>query len=242
MQPGVQPSEPLQRKSSRWVIVVVALAAAMGLFLAAVIVLRFTLFVPFRVPSASMWPVVAPGEHVFSNAIDKTPVRGVVMVFRYPENPSQLFIKRVIATAGDEIEVKAGRPTINGFEVPHCKVGPAGYTDEDLPETIKGDLEVEWLDDAVYLVLLDARSFGSGNGTWTVKPGEYFVMGDNRDNAHDSRMWFMGVGGGVPLENTQGRLRLDPQHPRLPKGAESLAPALASCLAKKPAVTSPPKR
>jgi signal peptidase I len=210
--------------------------------LAAVLVVRFTLFVPFRVPSASMWPVVGPGEHVFSNATDKKPLRGAVMVFRYPENPEQLFIKRVMATAGDEIEVKAGRPTINGFEVPHCKVGKAGYTDEDsLPTTIKGDLEVEWLDDAVYLVLLDSRG-GFGDGTWTVKPGEYFVMGDNRDNAHDSRMWFGGSGGGVPFANTQGRLRLDPQHPRLPKGAESLAPELASCLAKKPAVTSPPNR
>lgn len=167
------------------------------------------------------------------------------MVFKYPEQPKQLFIKRVVALSGDVVTVEKQRLFVNGWEVPHCPLGKAGYTDESDYAHVKhkGELEVEFLDDAAYLVFHDAGGFTVDvQGPYIVKRGEYFVMGDNRENAHDSRMWFGGQGGGVPFENTVGRLRQDYARPTLPKGAEDLRSAPERCLANRPQNTSPPLR
>ncbi len=70
------------------------------------------------------------------------------------------------------------------------------------------------------------------------------MLGDNRNNSHDSRMWNMGQGGGVPFGNTLGRLRGHevPELPANAEGAAALAPAIADCLAKRPSQTTPPPR
>jgi len=208
----------------------------------ATLAMRFTLFIPFKVPSGSMWPGVAVGDHIVVNGMDKEAVRGAAMVFKYPEQPRQLFLKRVVGLSGDVIEVKSKVVTINGWDVPHCVVGDASY--EEAYETNmkhSGELWVEFLDGTAYLVFHEKNGFGIDHqGPFTVKRGEYFVLGDNRENAHDSRMWNNGMGGGVPFDNTTGRVRADPTHPKLPKGSEGLQSALDRCLATPPPVTSPP--
>ena len=168
----------------------VAVTGALGLVV--VIALRFTLFVPFKVPSGSMWPGVAVGDHIVVNGMDTTPARGAVMVFKYPEQPRQQFVKRVVALSGDVVTVKNKVLFVNGWEVPHCVVGKASY-DEAFETNMKhkGELWVEYLDGTAYLVFHEDNGFGAEvQGPFTVKKGEYFVMGDNRENAHDSRMWF----------------------------------------------------
>jgi signal peptidase I len=233
----------------------------------------------FKIPSGSMIPTLQVGDHIFVNkfsygpAIPFThtrlwsnmpPQRGDVMVFAFPEHPEQDFIKRVIAIEGDKLEARNGHPWINGWEVPSCKVGTYSYADIDtVLSKHEGDLFVEFLEDEAYLTFYDRSSgmFPEYQGPYLAKKGEVWVMGDNRNNSHDSRMWFGGQGGGVPFANIRGRAlfvwlsvsdngvdwsRLGAPvmgRPRLPNAMRGLEPALAKCLAERPPLdkTTPPK-
>ena len=233
----------------------------------------------FKIPSGSMIPTLQVGDHIFVNkfsygpAIPFThhrlwtnmpPQRGDVMVFAFPEHPEQDFIKRVIAVEGDKLEARNGHPWINGWEVPSCPVGTYSYQDTDA-SLLKheGDLFVEFLDDEAYLTFYDHASgmFPEYQGPYLAKKGEVWVMGDNRNNSHDSRMWFGGQGGGVPFANIRGRAlfvwlsvsdngvdwsrRGAPVmgRPRLPHAMKGLEPALSKCLTQRPGLdkTTPPK-
>jgi signal peptidase I len=154
------------------------------------------------------------------------PKRGDVMVFEYPDpNPAaerQDFIKRVIAVEGDTLEVRDGHPIINGWTVPSCRVGD--YAFDEGPEGVKtsdlkhGELYMEYLGEYAYLTLYEFRDGeerrpeaerkplrGKYEGPYHVKPGETWVLGDNRNNSSDSRAWNGGRGGGVPAANIKGR-------------------------------------
>ncbi len=230
----------------------------------------------FKIPSGSMIPTLMVGDHIFVNkfsygpAIPYTharvwtsmpPKRGDVIVFAFPEHPEQDFIKRVIVVEGDKLEARGGHPIINGWEVPSCRVGAWSYNDYDSPARHEGDLYVEYLGDESYLTFYDRASgmFPEYQGPYFARGGEVWVMGDNRNNSHDSRMWFGGRGGGVPFENIRGRalfvwLSVSDNgmdwsregapvmgRPRLPPAARAtLEPQLERCLKSPPAVTLPP--
>jgi signal peptidase I len=234
----------------------------------------------FKIPSGSMIPTLQIGDHIFVNkfvygpAIPYTdkrlwsampPKRGDVMVFAYPEHPEQDFIKRVIALPGDKLEAKNGHPWLNGWEVPHCYVGVYSYSEVDQPSpNHEGDLYVEYLEDQSYVTLYDRASggFSETQGPFYVQPGEVYVMGDNRNNSHDSRMWWGGKGGGVPYANIRGKalfvwLSVTESgidfsrwgapvmgRPRLPLAMAALEPALDKCLRERPPLekTTPPRQ
>ena len=228
------------------------------------VVARAFLVEAFKVPSGAMIPTILVGDHLF---VDKSVYRrrepryGEVMVFAFPEHPEQDFIKRVVALPGDQLDVKDGHPVLNGWAVPFCKLGHWEYEEAENPGKHEGDLDVEFLGDQAYLTFYDASAgaFTERQGPYHAKPGEYWVMGDNRNNSHDSRMWFGGVGGGVPRDLLRGRALFvwlsvgaggvehartgQPVHgPTLPRGAESLQPALDACLKSRPPLgqTTPP--
>lgn len=175
----------------------------------------------FKIPSGSMIPTLQVGDHIFVNKFTYGPAipwshsrlwsrmppeRGDVMVFAYPEHPDQDFIKRVIAQPGDKLEAKGGHPIINGWEVPSCSAGNYSYVEQQDGVKHEGEVFVEFLEDEAYLTLYDKSSLQTEyQGPFYVKPNEVYVMGDNRNNSHDSRMWFGGTGGGVPYENIKGR-------------------------------------
>jgi signal peptidase I len=238
--------------------------------------LRAFVIEAFKIPSGSMIQTLMVGDHIFVNKFSYGPAvpysrarvwtsmpphRADVMVFAFPEHPEQDFIKRVIALPGDRLEAKNGHPIINGWEVPSCRVGAWAYNDYDSPITRhEGDLYVEYLGDESYLTFYDHASgaFPEYQGPYFAKTGEVWVMGDNRNNSHDSRMWFGGQGGGVPFENIRGRalfvwLSVSDNgmdwsregapvmgRPRLPPAARNLESQLDQCLRGRPAATNPP--
>ena len=193
-----------------------------------VFLLRSFLVEPFKIPSSSMVPTLLVGDFILVNkyvygirlpvANKKlvelgSPERGDVMVFRFPEDPSLDYIKRVIGTPGDRIEYRNKRLSINGTPVPLKQVDD--YLSKErmqfsrrFVETINGAEHEILLDEDAPAGVMPARAFPhAGNCNYntnglacTVPPGYYFVMGDNRDNSSDSRVW-----GFVPDENIVGK-------------------------------------
>jgi signal peptidase I len=227
--------------------------------------LRVFVLEAFKIPAGSMAPTLLVGDHIFVDKVayrGRAPRYGEVMVFAFPEHPTQDFVKRVITLPGDRLQVDGGRPWINGWEVPHCTVGTWSYEDSDsVVPRHTGELDVEFLGDQAYLVFFDDASggFPERQGPFRAKPDEYWVLGDNRHNSHDSRMWFGGAGGGVPRRLVRGpamfvwisvgfdgtrqdRAGVPVHGTTLPPGAASLQPALDACLKSRPppSATTPP--
>ncbi len=197
--------QPKKKPSAGRATILVGLLVA---FAASPAVLRFFFFEAFEIPSGSMMPALLVGDHLFVNKRARTPARGEVIVFRYPENERQAFVKRVVGVGGDKVRMKGGFPVLNGAEAKHCRAGTWTYA-EAMGGDHQGELHVEWLDAGPYLVFLDAATYPSDDEReWTVPPGNVFVLGDNRNNAHDSRRWFAGQGGTVRPDLVIGRASL----------------------------------
>jgi len=145
------------------------------------LVIRTFVVQAFKIPSGSMEDTLAIGDHILVNKFiygtkipftDKRiltirdPRRGDVIVFEYPEDPSKDFIKRVVGTPGDEIEVRNKKVYVNGtlYENPH---------------------EVHKEKD----VIPAEQNPRDNLGPVKVPENSYFVMGDNRDRSYDSRFW-----------------------------------------------------
>lgn len=164
----------------------------------------------FKIPSESMLDTLLVGDHLlvtkFTYGIqwpfsDKVavpmadPKRGEIIVFRYPVDPDKDFIKRVIGVPGDVVEIKAQQVFVNGQlqEEPYVR-----HTEPvAVPNPHMGEVNQD-----------PDKYFDRNSFTWkrdwmpktTVPPGQYFVMGDNRDHSYDSRFW-----GFVTREAIRGR-------------------------------------
>ncbi|WP_336367115.1 signal peptidase I [Marinobacter sp. C2H3] len=160
-----------------------------------VLVLRSFVVEPFQIPSGSMLPTLEVGDFILVNKFAYglrlpvlgtkvvpvgEPQRGDVMVFRYPKDGETNYIKRVIGLPGDHIRYQDKQLFINGEKIDTtfiARMPPVELREEHLGT----------VDHDIYLNLaVDGRS---GEGEWVVPEGEYFMMGDNRDNSNDSRYW-----------------------------------------------------
>jgi signal peptidase I len=207
-------------KFTRWVNEVKPIAIALGL----VLVVRTVVAEPYRVPSPSMVPTLLTGDELIGSKfaygfskyslpigtlpdfqgrlLDRSPVRGDVIVFRLPRDPATTYVKRLIGMPGDRIQMKAGRLYINDVLVPRRDVGSYDggtlYV-ETLPSLDGRGREHEMIEISDHDRLDDTPVF-------TVPEHHYFMMGDNRDNSLDSRVSEADGGVGfVPEENLVAR-------------------------------------
>jgi len=156
------------------------------------LVLRIFLLQAFRIPSESMRDTLLVGDFLFVSKVDygakipfthvrlpglRSPRTGDVIVFQWPPDPSQDFIKRCIASGGQTVEIREKKVFVDGRELrePYARhtdgrIEPAGVSPRD------------------------------NLGPFTVPPGQLFMMGDNRENSADSRFW-----GFVPMDLVKGR-------------------------------------
>ena len=126
----------------------------------------------YAIPSASMAPTLEPGDRiVVTRYFRGAPERGHVVVFRSPENPQELLVKRVVGVAGEAIESRGGRVRIGGYTLPEPYVRADPSAAEIEPQV--------------------------------VPPSSYYVLGDNRGDSSDSRVW-----GVVPRTLIVGRARM----------------------------------
>ena len=168
-------SQPKRKSTIREYIEAILIALLLALFIRTFVVQAF------KIPSGSMLNTLLIGDHILVNKFIygikdpfsgntwipvKKPGRGDIVVFKYPLNPSQDYIKRVIGTEGDQIEIKNKKVYVNG----------------------------EPQDDS-YAIFLDSKILPAGEQgrdnmeLKTVPANSLFVMGDNRDNSYDSRFW-----------------------------------------------------
>lgn len=198
----------------------------------AVFLLRSFLVEPFKIPSGSMMPTLLVGDFILVNkyaygirlpvanvkvADVGAPQRGDVMVFRYPEDPSLDYIKRVVGLPGDRIVYRDKRLSINGVPVKlgqpqdysYTKSGLNYVTARNYRETlgahahqtlVQPDAPVVRLDDVHPFPYRENCRYNESEIACLVPPGHYFMMGDNRDESNDSRYW-----GFVPDRNIVGK-------------------------------------
>lgn len=180
-----------------------------------VLLLRSFAYEPFRIPSGSMMPSLLVGDFILVNKFRygiRLPVlhtkltegdpikRGDIVVFRFPENESLDFIKRVIGLPGDHISYYNRRLMVNGKALP-VKYLQTYEGQGSGSESMKGgQIYDEEIGGEKHTMMTDPQVKFSANGELIVPEGHYFVMGDNRDHSNDSRFW-----GFVPDYNLVGK-------------------------------------
>ncbi|OAI18675.1 S26 family signal peptidase [Methylomonas lenta] len=178
-----------------------------------VLLLRSFLFEPFRIPSGSMMPTLLVGDFILVNKFTYgvrlpvlntkfielgEPERGDIVVFRFPKQPTVDYIKRVIGLPGDRIAYFDKKLYVNGQLVKETSLGRYQGVGQGVNMTGSELLEEDLT--GVKHLILNTPGAPTVEDVFVVPKGQYFVMGDNRDNSNDSRYW-----GTVPEANLVGR-------------------------------------
>ena len=195
----IAPPEKRRSRLARWFD---SWMRSLGMAFVLFLVIKTFLLEAFQIPSGSMERTLLAGDFLFVNKAVygatipgtharlpgfETPRRGDIIVFAYPKNPEQNFVKRVIGAPGDTVEMRGGEVRVNGGAL----VEP--YAQRTDPGRNLYDPEFTWQRE--YLAGASAegrRQYRPTRDTWgplVVPRDKYFVLGDNRDNSLDSRYW-----------------------------------------------------
>ena len=182
-------SQPYKKSTAREYFESICVAVILALFVRTFIVQAF------KIPTGSMENNLLIGDHLLVNKFAFAPTltgieqmllpidpirRGDIIVFKYPEDPERDFIKRVIGLPGETVELRSKKVYIDGkpMDEPYVQFL---FTPSDDEGPFDYDVRMQY-------------------GPVTVPPGQYFMMGDNRDNSQDSRYW-----GFLPAEYVKGK-------------------------------------
>ena len=182
------------------------------------------LFAPYWIPSGSMVPTLLVGDYLIvdkfaygfsryslpfapplfaGRVLGHAPKRGDVVVFMSPSGSGEVLVKRLIGLPGDTVQVADGQLLINGQTVPRAAAG--AYVDDSDGGPVVAERFAETLPGGKVHSILKVTDDGFANNTpvYTVPPGDYFMLGDNRDNSEDSR-FLDGPVGFVPAADLLG--------------------------------------
>ncbi|PWQ95210.1 signal peptidase I [Leucothrix arctica] len=193
--------------SKWWCIPIIFISIAMFSF-----TVRSFFYEPFSIPQGSMKPTLEVGSHIWVSklgyrtygtygitllkediASQDLMERGQVYVFRFPQDESKSFVKRLIAVPGDSIEVKGSDVIVNGISLPTSLVSETEQLKYYKQQVDGNTFRIQHMKD---------RAIGFGHMSSRIVPkNSYFFLGDNRDNSNDSRFW-----GFVPSDNIVGKV------------------------------------
>ncbi|MDE2363789.1 MAG: signal peptidase I [Hyphomicrobiales bacterium] len=227
---GLRAADTKPRKQGKGGLGETVLVIVQALLIA--VVIKTLVFQSFNIPSGSMIPTLDIGDFVFVSKYSygysrysipfgpnlfsgrifaSQPRRGDVVVFKLPRDTSQDYIKRVIGLPGDRIQMIKGRLYINGQMVPREPIADV-VTEDRFGHSAKVPTYRETLPGGVSHTIVEIEGdtgFNDNTGVFEVPAGNYFMMGDNRDNSSDSRISpDLGGVGFVPFENLVGPARM----------------------------------
>jgi len=194
---------------NRWYVYVILVMMGTGGSSQIAFNVRATLLEAFRVPSASNYPTIELNDRLLANKIaykNSDPKRGDLIVFLNPEDRQENYIKRVVAIAGDTVEIKDGQLYINDEKLQRQVLAQSTLDNirvEVAGEPLEGDVFYETNGNAKYKIFLAGPPHNQASSDFakiTVPEHHCFVLGDNRNLSRDSRHF-----GPIPLATVKGR-------------------------------------
>jgi len=192
------------KEYNRWYVYVLLLVLPMGGCVGYGLHVRARYVEAFVIPSDSMHPSIIYGDRVLANKMayrSSDPLRGDLIIFPNPDNRRQRYIKRVVALEGDTVEVRGGVLIVNGEKVERRELPEMSEASENT--RLPGTVYEETNGDSAYRIILTLKP-GIAKTDFpptTVPKHHCFVLGDNRNNAKDSRQF-----GPVPFAGIIGRV------------------------------------